>query len=104
MKKIIFAAVVAVFALVSCSKKDNRACYEVEYILPAQEEVLDENGELIREAREESKQTLHKWASAEEIEVCRKNWESMGYKNILTKVVTQDEEGTAIKTMADCLQ
>lgn len=104
MKKMIFAAVVAALALVSCSKEENRSCFKVEYTIPAQEAVVDADGATIRAARPETKIETYKWSTDAEIDACRKNWEAMGYKNIFTAAVDKDEaSGKSIKTMADCL-
>lgn len=103
MKKMIFAAIVAAFALVSCSENVARSCYKVEYTIPEQPEVVNEAGEVVRKEKPEFKFEGYKWASESEIDACRKNWESMGYMNVLTTKVEQDAAGVAIKTMADCL-
>lgn len=102
MKKMIFAAIVAALALVSCSKEENRFCYEVEYTIPAQEAVINDLGEEVRKERPEYKFQGYKWATEAEINAYLKNWESMGYKNaIATKIETKGEK--PIRTMADCL-
>lgn len=102
----IFAAIVAALALVSCSKEENRSCYQVEYTIPAQEAVINELGEIVRQEKPETKFEGYKWATEAEIDACLKNWESMGYKNaIATKIETkgEGETQTPIRTMADCL-
>lgn len=97
----IFAAVVAAFALVACNKEVKRSCYRVEYILPAQAMVIDADGDTVREARPEMDYVVYKWASEAEIDAYRKNYEAMGYKNVLT---TSSFEGSEkVKTMADCM-
>jgi len=100
----IFAAVVAAIALVACSKTENRSCYKASYTMPAQAEVVDSLGEVVREARVETKVSIYKWATKAEIEACRKNWEEMGYKNVLTEEANTTSEGKQVKTMTDCLQ
>ncbi len=101
MKKMIFAAVVAALALVSCSKNENRFCYQVEYTIPAQEAVVVDDV-VVRPEKPETKFEGYKWATEAEINACLKNWESMGYKNPLATKIEKKGE-MPIKTMADCL-
>lgn len=102
MKKIIFAAAIAAVMLVSCSKEENKSCYKVSYVMPEQSEVKDSEGEVIKEKIPETQFETYKWATAAEIEACRKNWESMGFKNVLTQEANKVDD-KEIKTMADCL-